>query len=60
MWGTALGVLAASGTTLCGTIIGLEPETILLRALVAGGLVGLGIQLTAAMVIRAVAPHDEE
>jgi hypothetical protein len=46
-WGAACAVLTASAVTLIGIVIGLEPETILLRTTVSGAAVGIVVSLTA-------------
>ena len=59
-WGCAAGVLAFSAITLSGMTLGLQPETILLRATAGGALVALGV-LTVALVIQtAMTPSDKD
>ncbi len=39
-WGRVIGLLTACGVTLIGVFYGIEPEIILVRALVAGSVLG--------------------
>jgi hypothetical protein len=39
-WGRMLGLLAASGAILAGVVRDLNPDVILIRALVAGAIIG--------------------
>lgn len=46
-WGLAIGLLTGCVVTLIGVVLDLQPDTILFRALVGGGLVGSLIGLVA-------------
>lgn len=58
-WGFAAGLLAACLYTLLGVLAGHQPETILIRAAVGGGLIGF---LTGGLVWgwKLISPPDDE
>jgi len=58
-WGTAAGVLAGCGVTLAGVALNLPPLTILLRAIVGGGIVAIMVSALA-MGCQMMAPPKEE
>ncbi len=55
-WGTVAGLLTACSATLIGTVSGLEPDVILLRALVSGVLMSLLVSFGISVIYIANAP----
>ena len=59
-WGLTLGLLTASLAMLVGVVSGLEPETILLRSVIGGGLTGTLAWVTAWLIGSSEPDLDEE
>ena len=60
LWGTAVGLLAASLATVVGVATGLDPDTIVLRAAVGGSVAALVATLTAVAVQAAASVDDAQ
>ncbi len=59
LWGAAIGLLAMSLATVVGVIAGLEPETILLRATIGGGVAAAVTAITAIVVQSSASAGDD-
>lgn len=58
-WGLATGLLAGCVITLIGVLLDLQPDTILLRALLGGSLIG-GLTSVVVRSCRAMLPDGDD
>lgn len=49
-WGSAIGLLAGCSVALAGIVLGLEPETVALRSIVGGVVVGFVVSVSCSLV----------